>query len=115
MADFGKLILSKSDEPSQEFLLNKPLVTLGRATTNDIVLPQGRVSRNHAQVQCTEEGITVIDLNSANGVWVNGQRVSTAKIQPGDVINISDCELHYLAPAPEAHEEVTLINSENEL
>src|ERR671922_3097657 len=103
MSDFGKMILSKPDEPSQEFLLNKPLVTLGRATTNDIVLPQGRVSRNHAKVQCTEDGIILTDLNSANGVWVNGQKITETKIQPGDTINISDCVLHYLAPAPEAH------------
>lgn len=115
MADFGKLILSKSDGLSQEFILNKPLVTLGRATTNDIVLVQGRVSRNHAQVRCTLDGITLTDLNSANGVWVNGQRISESKVQPGDTIEIGGSVLKYLAPAPDTHEEVTLINSENEL
>ena len=84
MADFGKLILSKPDGLSQEFLLNKTLVTLGRATTNDIVLVEGRVSRNHAQVQCADDGITLTDLNSANGVWLNGQRIVETKIQPGN-------------------------------
>ena len=49
-------MLSKKDGLNQEFILNKPIVTLGRATTNDIVLMEGRVSRNHAQVQCTEDG-----------------------------------------------------------
>jgi len=82
MADFGKLILSKADGLSQEFILNKSLVTLGRATTNDIVLVEGRVSRNHAQVRCTQDGITLTDLNSANGVWLNGQRISETKV-PG--------------------------------
>jgi pSer/pThr/pTyr-binding forkhead associated (FHA) protein len=115
MADFGKLILSKPDGLSQEFILNKDLVTLGRATTNDIVLAGGRVSRNHAQVQCTDEGLILTDLNSANGVWLNGQRISEAKIQPGDRINISDSLLEYLPPAPDDREEVTLINSESEL
>jgi pSer/pThr/pTyr-binding forkhead associated (FHA) protein len=115
MSDFGKLIRSKSDGLNQEFILNKPLVMLGRATTNDIILSESRVSRNHAQVECTEEGITITDLHSANGVWVNGQRVSEAKIRPGDTINISGYVLQYLAPAADTHEEVTLINSENEL
>ena len=114
MADFGKLILSKPDGLSQEFLLNKTLVTLGRATTNDIVLIEGRVSRNHAQVQCAEDGITLTDLNSANGVWLNGQRIVETKIQPGDMIEISGCVLQYLAPAPDTREEATMINSENE-
>jgi len=113
--DFGKLILTKADGLSQEFILNKPVVTLGRATTNDIVLAQGRVSRNHAQIKCEQDGIMLTDLNSANGVWINGKRISETKIQPGDTINISDSVLHYLAPAEDDREEVTLINSENEL
>ena len=115
MADFGKLILTKPDGRSQEFLLNKPLVTLGRATTNDIVLVEGRVSRNHAQVQCTEDAIRLTDLNSANGVWLNGKRITETNIQAGDTFEISGCVLQYLAPAPDTREEITLINSENEL
>ncbi|MFN8402513.1 MAG: hypothetical protein U0V48_03025 [Anaerolineales bacterium] len=54
MAEYGKLILGKPDGAHQEFILNKPLVTLRtRATTNDIVA-EGRVSRNHAEVTCTD-------------------------------------------------------------
>lgn len=115
MTDFGKLILSKADGLHQEFILNKPLVTLGRATTNDIVLMQGRVSRTHAQIQCSQEGITLTDLNSVNGVWINGQKVQETELRPGDKIGISDCILQYLPPADDAREEATLINSEKEL
>lgn len=115
MTDFGKLILSKADGVSQEFILNKSVVTLGRATTNDIVLEQGRVSRNHARVECRPDGIRLTDLHSANGVWLNGQRITETKVQPGDTINISGCVLQYLPPASDNRAEVTLINSENEL
>lgn len=115
MTDFGKLILSKADGLHQEFILNKPLVTLGRATTNDIVLIQGRVSRTHAQIQCSQEGIMLTDLNSVNGVWINGQKVRETELRPGDKIGISDCILQYLPPADDAREEATLINSEKEL
>src|SRR5690606_22973292 len=115
MTDFGKLILSKADGLHQEFILNKPLVTLGRATTNDIVLIQGRVSRTHAQIQCSQEGITLTDLNSVNGVSINGQKVRETELRPGDKIGISDCILQYLPPADDAREEATLINSEKEL
>lgn len=115
MTDFGKLILSKADGLHQEFILNKSLVTLGRATTNDIVLIQGRVSRTHAQIQCSQEGIMLTDLNSVNGVWINGQKVRETELRPGDKIGISDCILQYLPPADDAREEATLINSEKEL
>ncbi len=115
MADFGKLILSKIDGISQEFILNKSLITLGRATTNDIVLVEGRVSRNHAEVMCSQDGLTLTDLKSANGIWVNGQRVTEAKIKPGDTFEISGHILQYFAPAPDTREEATLINTEHEL
>jgi pSer/pThr/pTyr-binding forkhead associated (FHA) protein len=115
MADYGKLILSKPGGLSQEFLLNKDLVTLGRSTTSDIVLEEGRVSRNHAKVQCTSAGILLTDLNSSNGVRLNGQRIAEAKIQPGDRIEIGGFALEYLAPVPDMAEEVTILNSENEL
>jgi pSer/pThr/pTyr-binding forkhead associated (FHA) protein len=115
MDDFGKLIVSKTDGVSQEFILNKTLVTLGRATTNDIVLVDGRVSRNHAQVTCSQNGLTLTDLNSANGVWMNGQKVAEVQIQPGEKFQISGCVLHYLPSAVDTHQEVTLINTENEL
>ncbi|MBV6450000.1 MAG: hypothetical protein MHPDNHAH_00718 [Anaerolineales bacterium] len=115
MTDYGKFILSKSDEPSQEFLLGKALVTLGRSTTNDIVLLDSRVSRNHAQVRCSDGEILVTDLNSANGIRVNDQKVSEARIKPGDKISISGCVLEYHAPEPENREEATVINTEHEL
>lgn len=115
MAEYGKLILSKPDGARQEFILNKPLVTLGRATTNDIVLVEGRVSRNHAQVSCADDGITLADLNSSNGVMVNGQRVKEAKIAAGDSFQIGGFSLQYLPSAEDVHEEATMINSESEL
>lgn len=115
MAEYGKLILSKPDGVHQEFILNKPLVTLGRATTNDIVLAEGRVSRNHAQIVFVDGGINLTDLNSANGIVVNGQRIKEAKIQTGDSFEVGGFSLQYLPAAEDVHEEATMINSESEL
>jgi len=115
MAEYGKLILSKPDGAHQEFILNKPLVTLGRSTTNDIVLAEGGVSRNHAQINFSDDSVTLTDLNSANGVSVNGQRVKEAKIQAGDSFEISGITLQYLPLTEDVREEATMINSESEL
>jgi pSer/pThr/pTyr-binding forkhead associated (FHA) protein len=115
MSDFGTLILNRPDGVSQEFILNKSLVTLGRATTNDIVLVEARASRNHAQLSCSLDGLTLIDLNSANGVWQNGARITEAKIKPGETFEIGGCVLQFLAAAPDTQPEATLINTEGEL
>lgn len=114
MDDLGKLLLMDG-ETGREFAINKPAILLGRATTNDIVITNSRASRSHARVDSTPAGLLLTDLDSANGVWVNGGRVQTAAIHPGDEIEIGGCRLRYLPPTPDEREDVTLINTFSEL
>ena len=62
------------------FALRDGELSLGRVTGNDIVLPDGTVSRRHAIVKTRSQISTVFDLRSANGVFVNGERVSEPHI-----------------------------------
>ena len=62
------------------------VVTIGRDETNTIVSMGRFVSRNHAAMCLTGAGWEIRDLNSANGVYVNRQRVETAKVKLGDMI-----------------------------
>ena len=64
-SSFGKLLLTLPGGQQQEFDLAKPSITLGRAMTNDIVLPDTRVSRGHARVDCGPDGCTLVDLGHA--------------------------------------------------
>jgi len=73
------------------FALSNGDVTIGRDGENDIVLAENTVSRRHARV--ARDGIgqfTLIDLGSANGVYVNGTRVQRAILNSGDEIKIGD-------------------------
>ncbi|MGV1030491.1 MAG: FHA domain-containing protein, partial [Dermatophilaceae bacterium] len=70
--------------------------TIGRAPGNDIVLADLLVSRNHARVQSDEHGARLEDLNSGNGSYVNGHRVSRpCPLQPGDLIGIGNHLLRF--------------------
>ena len=62
---------------------------LGRSPYCSIVLNDGLVSRQHAAIRVTREGVQVEDLGSRNGTWVNRQRISGARaLSPGDRIDI---------------------------
>lgn len=63
-------------------------LTIGREDGNEIKLDSLQVSKRHARLRRTFEGIIIEDLNSTNGVFVNGQRVSKKLIKPGDLIQI---------------------------
>ena len=54
---YGTLILIQQGGPEQEFDLGKTSVSLGRGMTNDIVLDDGRVSRSHARLDLSPEGL----------------------------------------------------------
>jgi len=56
---------------------------------NHIVLMSGEISRFHAELQVSDEGIMVRDLGSANGTFVNGARVTEARIDAGDLLGFS--------------------------
>lgn len=63
-------------------------LTMGRGKENDIILLDGIVSRHHARVYFDGSDVLIEDLNSANGVRVNGDRVFLRALQDKDVIKI---------------------------
>jgi pSer/pThr/pTyr-binding forkhead associated (FHA) protein len=63
-------------------------LTLGRASTNEIALPDRSLSRRHAEFAVTPSGVRVSDLGSRNGVKVNGVPRTSAVLQHGDRLQI---------------------------
>lgn len=112
---FGFLKLKLASGGEQEFEISKPEITIGRAQTNDIILEDSKVSRNHAQFEFNENGeVEVSDLGSTNGIKVNGVRVEKAVIKPEDVILIGNSEIR-LERAAFDEAGMTIIDTEADL
>ena len=63
-------------------------VVLGRGTA-DVVIDDPEISRRHALVRVVGERVVIDDLDSMNGTWVNGQRITdTVELRPGDVVRL---------------------------
>ena len=71
------------------------VVSIGRDPTSALVLDDLMVSRKHAELRpsATGEGVEIVDLNSQNGTFVNGTRVSRARVLVGDVVSIAGTSL----------------------
>jgi len=67
--------------------------TVGRGAIADVVLDAALVSRIHCRLEASDETLEVIDLESTNGVFVNGQRVPRAHLIPGDRLKVGRVEL----------------------
>lgn len=84
------------------FTLSEDFVTIGRAGTNDIVLPDNelRVSRYHAVLLKNPDnprGYTIRDLSSSWGTNIGGMHIFQRELHDGDVIQIVDFKLKYMA------------------
>jgi len=69
-------------------------LSLGRGQENDVDLVDARVSRRHARLVRSADGVIIEDLGSTNGTLVNGVKISgPTRITPGDVVSVGDTEL----------------------
>jgi pSer/pThr/pTyr-binding forkhead associated (FHA) protein len=74
--------------------------TLGRATGADFILDAPLVSRVHCRLSALPDGtLEVHDLESTNGTYVNGARVHTGRLSPGDRLGVGRVELVALRDA----------------
>lgn len=76
-------------DAGRQFSLPFGSSTVGRALSNDVLLSDGLVSKEHLRVN-VGDGIEVIDLNSANGVVVGGQRIGRLRVGPDDEILVGN-------------------------
>jgi len=72
---------------------NKKELSIGRDDKSDIKMDGLQISNRHARLLQTSSGIVVEDLNSTNGVYVNGNRVSRQAITPDDAVQIGSFQI----------------------
>ncbi len=73
--------------------LEKQRVVIGRSRDCDVQLADPNVSRRHAELRQEGSAYWVVDLDSTNGMEVNGRRLKRAKLKPGDTITIGSTDL----------------------
>ena len=72
------ILVSAAGTESLACILNRPEILIGRTLNNDFVIDNPSVSKNHAQISAANGGHLVSDLDSSNGTFINGQRITSA-------------------------------------
>jgi pSer/pThr/pTyr-binding forkhead associated (FHA) protein len=85
-------VLLKPLQGGRPIVLDKPILLIGRHPDCDVILKNSsKISRKHCCVALVDNRFVVRDLDSMNGVWVNGERVEhTASLRTGDELMIGD-------------------------
>jgi len=96
----AKLILSMDGAVLKEYPLNKERTTIGRKPHNDIVIDNLAVSSDHAAIVTILNDSFLEDLDSTNGLAVNGTPTKKHFLQNNDLIEIGKYKLKYLNDQP---------------
>lgn len=90
------------DGDGTEYPMRTTALRVGRGKDNDLALKNDSVSRHHAEIHRTREGVfTITELKAGNGVLVNGTPVEKATLKSEDVIELGEVRVRFLvAPAP---------------
>jgi len=92
----GRLIIATEGRTIQDLTLKLGRIIVGRTADNDVQIDSRFVSRHHCQLITTAQGCVIEDLNSTNGIYVQGKRVRRHNLNDGDVVVIGKHELMYV-------------------
>jgi hypothetical protein len=89
------LLVHTDGAPRVRFDLGGALISIGRASDNDVIVDDPEVSRHHCQLKLQHGAYSLADLGSRNGSWINGQPVNEVALGPGDLIRIGSTEIEF--------------------
>src|SRR5437773_6841789 len=91
---FASFLVRSGGLAGQRLSVKTPVVNIGRADYNDLVVPDPSVSTSHAKLQRREGVWVLVDLDSTNGTFVDGEQVKgDAPLAPGATVRLGDVQL----------------------
>lgn len=97
-----RLVILNTELAGREFKCTRTELKIGRVDDNDIVIDHRSLSRTHCKVVREENGEwRIIDMQSANGLMVNGESYAQVTLRPGDVIELGHVKLKFAAAGDE--------------
>ncbi|MDQ3263895.1 MAG: FHA domain-containing protein [Myxococcota bacterium] len=94
-----RLVVMNTELAGREYACIRTQLHLGRTEENDIQIDHRSMSRTHAKLVQDEQGDwRVVDLQSANGLRINGESYGQAALASGDVLELGHVKLKFLAP-----------------
>lgn len=99
-----RFIVRTGPNPGAVFDLVGDVIMVGRDVSNDIVIADAEISRQHTRLTRTPDGYLLEDLGSTNGTYVNGERLMAPRLMtPGDLVGFGGTvTMTFDAPSPEA-------------
>jgi len=106
----SSLFVIRGNDQGTRFELEEPVLRIGRDSSNEIQVHDTEVSRRHAEIRQSDGDFAVSDLESSNGTFVNGQRVSRHQLSSGDQIQVGGTLMLFTGRSEEPAEDLETID-----
>jgi pSer/pThr/pTyr-binding forkhead associated (FHA) protein len=97
-----KLVVLSEGMTGRTHELKVDKTTIGRVEDNTFSLPEPSVSSHHCEVLLRGEEVVVRDLNSTNGTYINGERITESPLKPGQILRLGQIEMRLETDSPQA-------------
>jgi ABC transport system ATP-binding/permease protein len=94
----ARLVVLTTDLAGLEIPLDKASLVIGRTEENDVLLNHRSISRHHAKIVRDGDHYTIVDLQSANGIRVNGEDYERIELNAGDVVELGHVKIRFVGP-----------------
>lgn len=100
----AKLLVLNGPLAGQSYELKVEKTTVGRLEDNTFQIADPSVSSHHCEIHLQADGLLIKDLNSTNGSFINGDKITEAVLKPGQTLRLGQVELRIDdgRPAPAA-------------
>lgn len=96
----AKLVVLHENLKGVSYELKVERTTVGRVEDNTFPLPEASVSSHHCEVLLKGNDVVIKDLNSTNGTFINGERITEAVLKPGQTLRLGQVDLRLEGPTP---------------
>src|SRR5215510_1904832 len=99
----ARLVLLSEGFVGRTYELKVDKTTVGRVSDNTLEIPETSVSSHHAEILLRGNDVVIKDLNSTNGTFINGEKVSSeAVLKPGQILRLGMVEMRLETGEPAA-------------
>jgi pSer/pThr/pTyr-binding forkhead associated (FHA) protein len=102
LSEAPRLVVLNTDFAGRDFPLTRTEMRVGRTDDNDVSIDHRSLSRTHCKLVREDSGEwRVIDMQSANGLMVNGEPYAQVTLRPGDVLELGHVKMKFVGPDDE--------------
>lgn len=89
----AKLVVLSEGLTGKSYELKVEKTTVGRSDDNNFQIPEASVSSHHCEIHLKGKDVSVKDLGSTNGTFINGERVTEGTVKPGQILRLGSIDI----------------------